>query len=446
MLRLKKLKGIKMKVEKKESSPCVLELSVKAEADEVKEEYQKVLTAFIKNAIVPGFRKGKTPLPIIKQKFQTEISQETQQACFHKLYPEALKEASVEPLSLQDVTELSFSPETGFAFTALVEVRPVFDLPKYKKLAIKPGDLSVSDDQVTAELENYRRAFAKYEDAKEGAVVAEGDFVCFDYTGTTDDDPPQPLSELVPDQKAVCAGTDFWTQVEEGRFVPEILEALKGMKAGETKEGVKVSFPKEAAPEPLQGKNAVYTLTLKSFRSRTLPDDAGFVAAAKAESMDALRADFRTRLEEAAKARDLAARKDQAIDLLLAKSDFDVPPSLVRRQTQSTLEELAQRAQYSGLPTDYFQQNRDQILGEATNSAIRRVRLTYILLGIAKEEGLEVSEDDVMAGLERMVAGSGGKTTAADLRKQIEENGQLDGYKEQLAAEKALDFVLGAAK
>ena len=222
-----------MKVEKKESSPCVLELSVKAEADEVKEEYQKVLTAFIKNAIVPGFRKGKTPLPIIKQKFQTEISQETQQACFHKLYPEALKEASVEPLSLQDVTELSFSPETGFAFTALVEVRPVFDLPKYKKLAIKPGDLSVSDDQVTAELENYRRAFAKYEDAKEGAVVAEGDFVCFDYTGTTDDDPPQPLSELVPDQKAVCAGTDFWTQVEEGRFVPEILEALKaGCRAG----------------------------------------------------------------------------------------------------------------------------------------------------------------------------------------------------------------------
>ena len=435
-----------MKVEKKESSPCVLELSVKAEADEVKEEYQKVLTAFIRNAVVPGFRKGKIPLPILKQKFQVEIAQETQQSCFHKLYPEALKEASIEPLTLQDVTELSFSPEAGFAFTALVEVRPVFDLPKYKKLAIKPGDVSVSDDQVAAELENYRRAFAKYEDAKEGAVVAEGDFVCFDYAGTTDDDPPQPLSELVPDQKAVCAGTDFWTQVEEGRFLPEILEALKGMKAGETKEGVKVSFPKEAAPEPLKGKNAVYTLTLKSFRSRTLPDDVGFVAAAKAESMDALRADFRKRLEEDAKARDLAARKDQAVDLLLKKADFDVPPSLVRHQTQSTLEELAQRAQYSGLPADYFQQNRDQILAEATNSAYRRVRLSYILLGIAKEEGLEVSEDEVMAGLEKMAAGSGGKTTAADLRKQIEENGQIAAYREQLAAEKALDFVLGAAK
>ena len=435
-----------MKVEKKESSPCVLALSVTAEAEEIKEEYQKVLTAFIRNAVVPGFRKGRIPLPILKQKFQAEISQESQQACFHKLYPEALKEAGVEPLALQDVTDLSFSPETGFSFTALVEVRPVFDLPKYKKLSIKGGDVSVSDEQVAAELENYRRAFAKYEDAKDGAVVCEGDFVCFDYAGTTDDDPPKPLGEVVPDQTAVCSGTDFWTQVEEGRFLPEILEALKGMKAGETKEGVKVSFPEEAAPEPLKGRNALYTITLKSFRSRTLPDDAGFVAAAKAESMDALRADFRKRLEEEAKARDLAARKDKAVDLLLGKSDFDVPPSLVRRQTQSILEEYAQRAQYSGLPADYFKDNQEQIIGEATNSAIRRVRLSYILLGIAKEEGLEVSEDDVMAGLEKMAGSSGGKTSASELRKRIEENGQIDAYREQLAAEKALDFVLAAAK
>ena len=435
-----------MKVEKKESSPCVLALSVTAEAVEIKEEYQKVLTAFIRNAVVPGFRKGKIPLPILKQKFETEISQESQQACFRKLYPDALKEAAVEPLALQDVTDLSFSPERGFSFTALVEVPPKFDLPKYKKLALKAGDVSVSDEQVTTELENYRRAFAKYEDAKEGAVVCEGDFVCFDYSGATDDDPPQPLSEIVPDQKAVCAGTDFWTQVEEGRFLPEILEALKGMKAGETKEGVKVSFPEDAAPEPLKGKSAVYTLTLKSFRSRTLPDDAGFVAAAKAESMDALRADFRKRMEEDAQARDLAARKDQAIDLLLAKSDFDVPPSLVRQQTQRVLEEYAQRAQYSGLPSDYFEQNRDQIMAEAANSAVRRVRLSYILHGIAKEEGIEISEDDVTAGLEKMAAASGGKTTAADLRKQIEENDRLDGYKEQLAAENPLDFVLAAAK
>ena len=118
----------------------------------------------------------------------------------------------------------------------------------------------------------------------------------------------------------------------------------------------------------------------------------------------------------------------------------------MRQQTQRVLEEYAQRAQYSGLPSDYFKEHQDQIMADAANSAVRRVRLSYLLQGIAKEEGIEVSEEDVMAGLENMAAASGGKTTAADLRKQIEENGQVNGYKEQLAAEKALDFVLAAAK
>ena len=162
--------------------------------------------------------------------------------------------------------------------------------------------------------------------------------------------------------------------------------------------------------------------------------------------MDALRADFRKRMEEDAKARELASRKDQAIDLLLKKSDFDVPQSLVRRQTQSYLEDLARRAQYSGLPADYFETHREQILADAENNAVRQVRLSYILLGIAEKEGLDATEDEVKASLEKMAAASNGKTTADDLLKQIKERDQLEGYKDQLRADKALDFVLSAAK
>ena len=432
-----------MKVEKKEAGACMLALTITTDAEEVKEEYRKVLNVFIRNAVVPGFRKGKIPLPVLKQKFQEEIKQECQQACFHAFYKKALEEASVDPITIDGVQNVTFAPETGFSCTAIVEVRPEFSLPKYQKLAIKAGDTSVTEDQVSAEIESYRRAFAKYEDAKEGATVADGDFVCFDYKGELDG---KPLTEIVPDQKAVCEGTGFWTQLEEGRFLPEILDALKGMKAGETKDGVKVKFAKEAAPEPLQGKKAVYTITVKSFRSRTLPDDAGFIAAAKVESMDALRADFRKRMEEDAKARELASRKDQAIDLLLKKSDFDVPQSLVRRQTQSYLEDLARRAQYSGLPADYFETHREQILADAENNAVRQVRLSYILLGIAEKEELDATEDEVKASLEKMAAASNGKTTADDLLKQIKERDQLEGYKDQLRADKALDFVLSAAK
>ena len=435
-----------MKFETKESSPCVMALSVKAEADETKAPYQKVLNVFMREASIPGFRKGKVPLNIIKQKFQQEIAQECQQACFSEFYPKALKESGLDAVNLQNVTDVLFTPETGFSCTALVEVKPTFDLPKYKKLAIKAGDATVTDEQVTERLESFRKAFAKFEDAKEGDAIAEGDFVQFDYAGALDDKAKTPLAEVAPDQKAVCGATGFWTQLEEGRFLPEILDALKGMKVGETKDDVKVKFPKDNAPEALKGKKCVYTVTVKGFRRRTLPDDATFAADAKAESLDALRAQIREQMEKDAVAAELENRKGQAIELLLKKADFAVPPSLVQRQIQSYLQDLAQRAQYSGMSADYIEQNRDKILADAEANAVRQVRLSYILLGIAKAENIEATDADVNAGLEKMAAGSNGKTTAADLLKQLQEHDQVDLYKEQLRAEKAIDLILSEAK
>ena len=435
-----------MKFETKESSPCVMALSVKAEADETKAPYQKVLNVFMREASIPGFRKGKVPLNIIKQKFQKEIAQECQQACFSEFYPKALKESGLDAVNLQNVTDVLFTPETGFSCTALVEVKPTFDLPKYKKLAIKAGDATVTDEQVTERLGSFRKAFAKFEDAKEGDAIAEGDFVQFDYAGALDDKAKTPLAEVAPDQKAVCGATGFWTQLEEGRFLPEILDALKGMKVGETKDDVKVKFPKDNAPEALKGKKCVYTVTVKGFRRRTLPDDATFAADAKAESLDALRAQIREQMEKDAVAAELENRKGQAIELLLKKADFAVPPSLVQRQIQSYLQDLAQRAQYSGMSADYIEQNRDKILADAEANAVRQVRLSYILLGIAKAENIEATDADVNAGLEKMAAGSNGKTTAADLLKQLQEHDQVDLYKEQLRAEKAIDLILSEAK
>lgn len=435
-----------MKFETKESSPCVMALSVKAEADETKAPYQKVLNVFMREASIPGFRKGKVPLNIIKQKFQQEIAHECQQACFSEFYPKALKESGLDAVNLQNVMDVLFTPETGFSCTALVEVKPTFDLPKYKKLAIKAGDATVTDEQVTERLESFRKAFAKFEDAKEGDAIAEGDFVQFDYAGALDDKAKTPLAEVAPDQKAVCGATGFWTQLEEGRFLPEILDALKGMKAGETKDDVKVKFPKDNAPEALKGKKCVYTVTVKGFRRRTLPDDATFAADAKAESLDALRAQIREQMEKDAAAAELENRKGQAIELLLKKADFAVPPSLVQRQIQSYLQDLAQRAQYSGMSADYIEQNRDKILADAEANAVRQVRLSYILLGIAKAENIEATDADVNAGLEKMAAGSNGKTTAADLLKQLQEHDQVDLYKEQLRAEKAIDLILSEAK
>ena len=402
-----------MTVEQKaEKNPCVINLTVKAGADEIKGEAKKVLNEFVREAQVPGFRKGKVPVEIIRKNFAAELKRETEGACFRAFYPKAVDESGLKVIALEGVTEMKLDEATGMEFTALVEIRPEYKLPKYKGLSIKAGDTKVEDSAVESQLESMRKMFAKYEDGKEGDVVADGDFVQFDYKGEIDG---QPLSEIVPEQKAVCEATGFWTQVEEGRFLPEILEALKGMKAGEEKNKVKVKFPKEAAPEALKGKKAVYELKVTMIRKCALPDDAGLVEAMKSESMDKIRADIRERLEKQAAEAEVENRRNQAIELLLKKADFDVPPSLVQRQAEAYLGRLAQQMQYAGVTSEYIEQNREKILKDATEQAEKQVRLSYLLLDIADTEKIEVEEKD-------------------------------ENKKDQARAEKTLDFILAEAK
>ena len=398
--------------QKAEKNPCVINLTVKAEAEEIKGEVKKVLNEFMREAQIPGFRKGKVPVEIVRKSFAAELKREMEGACFRAFYPKAVEESGLKVIALEGVTEMKFDEATGVEFTALVEIRPEYKLPKYKGLSIKAGDAKVEDSAVDAQVESMRKMFAKYEDGKEGDAVADGDFVQFDYKGTLDG---QPLSEIVPDQKAVCEATGFWTQIEEGRFLPEILDALKGMKSGEEKKDVEVKFPKDAAPEPLKGKKAVYELKVTMLRKCTLPDDAGLVESMKSESMDKIRADIRERLEKQAAEAEVENRRNQAIEQLLKKADFDVPPSLVQRQAEAYLGRLAQQMQYAGVTSDYIEQNREKILKDATEQAERQVRLSYLLLDIADAENIEVEEKD-------------------------------ENKKDQARAEKTLDFILAEAK
>ena len=361
-----------MKTSTKNEYKCQVELKVELNADEMKEIVKDVERAFVREARLPGFRPGKVPIEIIRKQFADGLKQETEHTMIRKHYQDAVKAEKLDEITLADVKDISFNADGG-------------------GLKIADKDTTVSDEAVKEQLERLRAAYAKYEDAKEGDTVADGDFVQIDYTGTVD---KKPILEIAPDAKVVASGKGFWTQVEEGRFLPEILDAVKGMKLGETKEDVKAKFAKEGAPEGLAGKKAVYTVTLKSFRRRVLPTDAEFAEKAKAESVEKLSATIRETLEKQAVEAEAARRENEAVELLLKKADFDVPQSQVRRAMDGYLQELAQRAQYSGLDASYFEKNRDKILKDAEEAATKQVRLWYVLEAIAKAENIEAKDEE----------------------------------------------------
>jgi trigger factor len=379
-----------MKTNTKKLDNCQVELKVELDADEMKSVVKEVEKAFMREARLPGFRPGKVPIELIRKQFADGLREETEHSMIRRHYKDAVKAEGVEEVALVDVKDVKTGAEGG-EFTAVVDVKPQFKLPTYKGLKISENDTKVSDQQVSDQLERLRAAYAKYEDAKEGETVSDGDFVQIDYSGTVGG---KSILEIAPEAKIVASGTGFWTQVEEGRFLPEILEAVKGMKVGETKEGVKAKFAKEGAPEGLGGKSAVYTVTLKAFRRRVLPDDAEFVEKAKAESVEKLAATIRDALEKQAVESEAIRRENEAVELLMKKADFAVPGSQVRAAMDGVLNQFAQRAQYSGLGADYFEKNRDKILADAEDAATKQVRAWYVFDAIAKAENIEAKDDE----------------------------------------------------
>ena len=379
-----------MKTSCKSQEKCQVKLTVTLDADEMSAIVKDVEKVFLREAQLPGFRKGKVPLQVIRKEFADGLKQETQRAMFQKKYPEAIKAEGIDEIALANVEDMKFD-EKGGSFVAIVEVKPQFKLPTYKGLKVEFKDAKVEDAQVKDQLERLRAAYAKYEDAKDGETVADGDFVQIDYEGMIG---KKKILEINPEAKIVAEGKGFWTQVEEGRFLPEILDAVKGMKVGETKDGIKAKFDKESAPEGLKGEKATYTVTLKSFRRRILPTDAEFAEKAKAESFEKLQTTIRESLEKSAVENEAIRRENEAVELLMKKVDFDVPESQVRRAMDGYLQELAQRAQYSGLNAEYFEKNRDKILKDAEAAATKQVRLWYVLDAIAAAEKIEAKDEE----------------------------------------------------
>lgn len=379
-----------MKTNCKSIGHCQVKLTVTLDADEMGAIVKEVERTFVREAQIPGFRKGKVPIEIIRRQFADGLKQETEGLMVRRHYAEAVKAEKVEEVALVGLDGFAHDA-TGGSFAATVDVKPTFKLPTYKGLKVEFKDAKVEDATVKEQLERLRAGYATYQDAKEGEAAAEGDFVQIDYDGTVDG---RSILEIAPDAKIVAEGRGFWTQIEEGRFLPEILDAVKGMKAGETKEGVKAKFGKEAAPEGLKGAKAVYKITLKAFRRRILPTDAELAEKAKAESVEKLEAQIREAMERRAVEQETARRENQAIELLMRKVDFDVPRSQVVNAMDGVLEEFKQRAIMSGVDPSQLEQSRDKIRKDAEEAATQRVRLWYVLDAIAAAEKIEAKDDE----------------------------------------------------
>ena len=254
----------------------------------------------------------------------------------------------------------------------------------------------------------------------------------------------QPLEEIAPEAKGIGNGEGYWVSADEHAFLPGMGEALVGLNTGDKKE-VEVNFPESFMVKELVGIKALYNIEVTAVRVRTLPKiDEAFLSRLQVKSEEELRKRVREELEQQAENKALNAKHEQIIGYLIKKTKIDVPESIVQQQTRNTMYDIAQQRMMMGMTQEQIGEQQEEILKEAEKRAVENVKLRYIGLGIAIEEGMNASDVEIDEEIAAMAIRQ--RKDARALRKEMEENDTLSSVGEQIRFNKALDFMLENAK
>lgn len=430
-----------MKVETQSVAPCRVKLVVTTEADETRADYKHVFGMYMKKGRVPGFRQGKVPRDMILRAFGKDINEQTISRLLDTMVPKAIKEADLKVVKVLTCEKLEFDPEKGINFELTVDVRPEFKMPNYKGIPVTFEEPKVTDDQVKEHVDRIRTAFAKFEDAKEDYLIADSDLVSIDFEATSDG---KPLVEYSADAKTISSAKDFWIQIEEDRFIPEVVNALKGLRQGEKTE-VKFTFDDKFHIEVLRGKPALFNIEVKKVRQRVFPTDEELLKQMHMDSMDKFLEDARKELGIQAAKAEKERRHEMVTDYLLEKAgEFDLPESELAEQVNETTRAMMNKAIEEGATRENLEKNRAQILEGATARAKTQLRLAYIMGNIIREEKMRLTDEDVQKTLQKKADEY--RVSADLIREAFEERGGMDSLRWSAMVAKLMDFLLEQAK
>ena len=364
------------------------------------EEVEKALNAAYqkqKNSIsVPGFRKGKVPRAMIEKMYGVEVFyEEAANTLMQNSYPAAVEESGVDVVSRPTVDVVQIEKGKAFIFTAEVAVKPEVTLGEYKGLEVAKTEVTVSEEEVAAELEKEREKNARTISVEDRAVE-NGDMIMLDFEGF--------VNGVAFDGGK---GENYPLTIGSNAFIPGFEDQLVGAKIGEDVE-VNVTFPEEYQAPELAGCAATFKCKVNEIKVKELPelDDDFAQDVSKFDTLAEYKEDVKAKL--AANKADAAkrAKEDAVIEKIIENAQMDIPEAMIDTQARQLVDEFAQRIQSQGLSFEQYLQftgmNLDTALEQMKPNAVKRIQSRLVLEAVVKAENLEVSEEDVKAEIAKM--------------------------------------------
>jgi len=423
-----------MKTELVDVTGIKKQLAIEIPSETVDAEVERVTQSYARKVKIPGFRAGKVPPRIVRQRFRDQILHDVAHDLIPRAVDQALRDHAIEPVESPDIQDVVVKEGEPLRFTAAFETVPALDPGDYATIHLRRPPVSVSDEQVAQALEHLRQGAARYE-VVEGRPIGRGDTVVVDLARRA-------LTAAKPGD----ADHHENVSVEIGASAnpPGFDEQLVGLTVGAGKTFT-VHYPADYAIKDLAGTDVEYMVTVKALKRRVVPalDEEFAKDLGDFETLDRLRERVREDLfREAADEADRKLRAELVRDLA-RRVAVDVPSALVEREIDRRVEEFARRLVEQQIDPRRTSIDWEGFRKSQREPAVEAVRGALMLDEVARREGLTVTDEDIDREAGRFAERTG--RTPVAVRAELEKDGGLARLHAGLRRDRAVDFLLTRA-
>ena len=387
---------------------------------------------------IPGFRKGKAPRNMIEKLYGVGVFfEDAANDIIPDAYEKAVEESGLEIVSRPEVDVIQIEKGKPFIFTAEVAVKPEVTLGEYKGIEVPGMDVSVSEEEITKELETAREQNSRLVTLPEDTPAENGDQAVIDFEGFVDG-------------VAFEGGKseNYPLTLGSHSFIDTFEDQLVGRRAGEDIE-VNVTFPAEYQVAELAGKPAMFRVSIKEIKRKELPelDDEFAQDVSEFDTLQEYREDIAKKLtgrkEEAAK----REKENTVVDRIIENAQMEIPDPMLDSPARQMAEEFARNLQYQGMQLEQYLQysgmNVNSFLESLRPQAQKRIQSRLVLEAVVKAEGIEPSQEEIEEEIQKIA--SMYQMEAEQVKEQLEGDNQMENLKMDVAVQKAIDLVTAAA-
>jgi len=424
-----------LKVDYVEEGSSLRHMDIELPADDLNDQFEKGVRSLSRSVKLPGFRKGKIPKDVIRQRFRSDVLEQAIQDLVPKAVNEALKERELYPIDDPRVSNLESKLGEPLRFRATFEVIPTIEVRDYKGIEATVQKTTVTDEHIDDGIEHLREQNARF-DPIEGRGAQDHDIVLGDLVETPSGGGPEKRHKDV----SIEVGTEAYHK--------SLHEMLQGAEPG-----AQIAFTAafdggdaDGGDPERKGKSFDVTFDVKELKEKVLPDADDELAKdmGSFDTLDEVKAEFRSQAEKRAEREDEQHLRTQLIQKLIDKNAFDPPETLTEREIDSRLQAAARDLYQKGVDPTKAGIDWDAVRAEQRAAAEAAVRATLLLDRLAHQESIEVTEEEVSAELQK--ASEVLEKSPEALRAQMMKDGSLEQLIGRLRREKAVDFIKQHAK